>query len=105
MLPKSFRVMNTKDLVPRHPVLCGHHGVGTRYFIDKEGGGTPTESIGCCNIVLGALTSVSHHMPDAYLQSFIIAVEWFNAEYPPLPTTQHRFFTAIHHLEHPEYSY
>ena len=108
MLPNSIRVMNTKDLVPRHPFITGFLGVGTKYFIDEEGGGTPSESIGCSNIILGALTSVSYHMWDAYLKSFQTAAVWFNAKYPAEEmslTTQDRVLSAINRLEYPEYSY
>ena len=73
--------MNTKDPVPRHPILCGHHGAGTHHFIDVKSGTVSADleaQMGAyASMLLGICSAVYNHSREAYLEYFKKAVNDF----------------------------
>ena len=78
-------MINSKDIVPRHPLTGGYVGVGTHYIIDEEEGGKPNtwwDNIKVTPSVIGdffTFNSVKSHLFPAYLESFEKAAVRFNA--------------------------
>ena len=84
MVPNSIRVLNTKDPVPRHPLLGGRLGVGTFHFIDKKGGGGHADWVAYMADALvmatGVFSAVHDHSREAYVDFSKEAAERFNAD-------------------------
>ena len=90
LLPNTFRIINSKDVIPRVPLLGWgwqgislYYGVGRQYQIDKEGGGKEDGYLGYIGkfpiILFNALTfqNIGAHLTPAYKQSFIDAAARF----------------------------
>ena len=76
--------MNTKDPVPRHPLLGFHHGAGTRYFIDVKSGTVSddlkSQMVAYASMFLGVFSAVHNHSREAYIEFFGNAANDFNAK-------------------------
>ena len=83
MVPNSIRVLNTKDPVPRHPLLGGRLGVGTFHFIDKKGGGGHADWVAymadALVMVTGVFSAEPSHLHPAYFDFFKEAAKSFNS--------------------------
>ena len=84
LVPNSFCIVNTDDIVPHHPITFGFGNHGHRVTIDVKGGGKETDTlleqaegilVEFKNLFFGK--AVEAHLCPAYQASFKTAADHY----------------------------